>query len=78
MTPTGIRLKIVRERLGYAEECVAELRALPSGSLEEFLEDRRNAHSADSLLFRGTGALFDTARHMLVKGLVPRSISSAT
>lgn len=68
MTPTGIQLKVVRERLDYAAECVAELRSLPASSLEEFLADRRNPLSADALLRRAIEALFDTARHMLAKG----------
>jgi len=68
MSPTGIVLKVVRERLDFAQECVAELRSLPASSLEEFLADRRNAWSADSLLRRGIEAIFDTGRHLLAKG----------
>jgi uncharacterized protein YutE (UPF0331/DUF86 family) len=68
MTPTGIRLKVVRERLQLAEECVAQLRELPSASLQQFLSDRRNPLAADALLRRAIEALFDTARHMLAKG----------
>jgi len=68
VTPTGISLKIVRERLDYAEECLRELRALPSEDLEAFLSDRRNPLAADALLRRAIEALFDTARHMLAKG----------
>jgi len=68
MTPTGIKLKIVRERLDYAEDCIRELRALPSDDLKVFLSDRRNPLAADALLRRSIEALFDTARHMLAKG----------
>lgn len=68
MTPTGIRLKVVRERLAYAERCVEELRALPAGSRQEFLADRRNPLAAAALLHRAIEALFDTARHILAKG----------
>lgn len=59
---------MVSERLGYAEECIEGLRALPGGSLEEFLSDPRNALSADALLRRALEAIFDTARHLLSKG----------
>lgn len=52
MTPTGIRLKIVRERLGYAEECIEGLRGLPTASRDEFLEDRRTPLAAEALLRR--------------------------
>ena len=68
MSPARIDLKVVRDRLGYAEECVDGLRGLPVSSSEEFLADRRNAWSADSLLRRGIEAIFDTARHLLAKG----------
>ncbi len=68
MTPTGISLKIVHDRLAYMDGCVEELRALPAGSLEEFRTDRRTPRAADSLLRHGIQALFDTARHILAKG----------
>ncbi len=68
MTPTGVRLKIVRERLEYLEDRLRELRALPSESLGDFLADRRNPWAADSLLRHGIQALFDVARHLLAKG----------
>ena len=68
MSPARIDLKVVSDRLGYAEECVAGLRGLPVATREEFLADRRNAWSADSLLRRGIEAIFDTARHLLAKG----------
>lgn len=67
MSPARIDLKVVGDRLGYAEECLAGLRGLPLGSQKEFLADRRNAWSADSLLRRGIEAIFDTARHILAK-----------
>lgn len=68
MTPTGISLKIVHDRLAYMDGCVEELRALPAGSLDEFRADRRTPRAADSLLRHGIQALFDTARHILAKG----------
>lgn len=68
MTPTGIKLKIVRERLDYVARSLEGLRALPTASLEGFLADRRNPLAADALLRRAIEALFDTARHLLAKG----------
>lgn len=68
MTPTGVKLKIVRERLGYVARSLEDLRALPAASLEEFMADRRNPLAADALLRRAIEALFDTARHILAKG----------
>lgn len=68
MSPTGISLKVVRDRLEYLGGCLEELRALPAGSLEEFRADRRTPRAADSLLRHGTQALFDVARHLLAKG----------
>lgn len=68
MTPTGIQLKVVRERLDYAADCISQLRSLPAGTRQEFLSDRRNPLAADALLRRAIEALFDTARHILAKG----------
>ncbi len=68
MTPTGIRLKVVRERLGHAEKCLQGLRSLPTSSLEEFLSDPRNAWSAKTLIQEAIQAIFDTARHLAARG----------
>jgi len=69
VTPTGIRLKVVQERLAFLDRCLEELRELPAATLSEFLGDRRNVTSAESLVRRGIEALLDTARHLLAKGL---------
>jgi uncharacterized protein YutE (UPF0331/DUF86 family) len=69
MTRTGIRLKVVLERLALVEHCLQELRQIPASSLEEFQADRRNAPATHSHLQRGIEALFDTARHILSKHL---------
>ena len=50
MTRGAIDLKVVRDRLEIVTTCLADLRALPQASLEEFVSDRRNAPAADSLL----------------------------
>ncbi len=67
MTPTGIDLKVVSDRLTLVAECLAELRALPAESSERFFADRRNAPAAESHLRRAIESLFDTARHLLAK-----------
>ncbi len=69
MTPSGVRLKLVRERLEAIAEYLQALRALPQATLEDFLADRRNSDAADSLLRRSLEALFDVARHLLAKGM---------
>jgi len=69
MTPSGVRLKLVRERLAAVEEYVEALRALPHDTEHAFLADRRNPDSAESLLRRALEALFDVARHLLAKGM---------
>jgi uncharacterized protein YutE (UPF0331/DUF86 family) len=68
VTKGGVDLKVVRDRLEIVAVCLADLRALPQSSVEEFLGDRRNPAAADSLLRRAIEALFDTARHLLAKG----------
>jgi len=47
---------------------VAEIRALPLTNRSEFFADRRNVWAAESCLRRALEALFDTGRHILVKG----------
>lgn len=68
MSPTGIDLKVVADRLDLVARCLAELRALPSDTLEHFLSDRRNWPAAESHLRRAIESLFDTARHLVAKG----------
>jgi uncharacterized protein YutE (UPF0331/DUF86 family) len=68
VTRGAIDLKVVRDRLEIVSVCLADLRALPQASLDEFLGDRRNPAAADSLVRRAIEAIFDTARHILAKG----------
>lgn len=69
MTKSPVRLKLVRDRLAAVGEYLDALRALPQETEEEFLGDRRNPDSAESLLRRALEALFDVSRHLLAKGL---------
>ncbi len=69
MTPTGVDLKVVAERLDIVRACLLDLRALARDDLQTFAADRRNPAAAESFLRRALEALFDTARHLLGKGL---------
>lgn len=69
MTPTGVRLKVVEDRLAAVAGYLARLRRLPAGSEAEFLADERTADAAESLLRRALESLLDVARHLLAKGL---------
>lgn len=68
MSPTGVDLKVVSDRLALVEAALADLRALPNETLDRFTADRRNVPAAESHLRRALEALFDTARHLLAKG----------
>lgn len=68
MTPAGFSLKVVQDRLALVRASLVELRALPTGSLEDFLADRRNAPTAAYHLQIAIQSLFDTARHLLTRG----------
>ena len=46
---------------------VAEIRALPMDSYEEFSADKRNVWAAESCLRRALEAIFDLGRHILAK-----------
>lgn len=68
MTPGRVSLKVVGDLFLVIKECLEALRALPSGSLEEFALDLRNAGAAESFLRRAIQAIFDILRHLLAKG----------
>ncbi len=69
MTPGHIDLKVVRDRIRIAAECVEALRQLPQRELAAFLADQRTPAAAESYLRRAIEALFDTTRHILSKAL---------
>ena len=69
MTPTGIKEKVVAERVAWIEEMLRGVRALPVESSEQFIGDPRNVAAADSYVRRALEALMDLGRHLLAKGL---------
>jgi uncharacterized protein YutE (UPF0331/DUF86 family) len=69
VTRSGVRLKIVRDRLAAVTEYVEALRELPQETEGGFLADRRNPDAAESLIRRALEGLFDVARHLLAKGV---------
>lgn len=82
MTRGAIDLKVVGDRLDIVRRAVDDLCALPAGSLDGFMADRRNIGAADSFLRRALEGLFDTARHLLAKrfgeaGLEYRQVARA-
>jgi hypothetical protein len=52
MTPTGVDLKVVAERLDIVRTCLSDLRALAASDLQTFAADRRNPAAAESFLRR--------------------------
>jgi len=67
VTRGPINLKIVADRLDLVTACLADLRRLPTGSLEEFRSDWRNPAAAESELRRAIEAILDVARHLLAR-----------
>jgi uncharacterized protein YutE (UPF0331/DUF86 family) len=68
MTPGAVDLKVVGDRLQIVVSCLADLKAIPGGSIDEYISDRRNPLASDAALRRALEALFDVARHLLAKG----------
>jgi uncharacterized protein YutE (UPF0331/DUF86 family) len=68
VTPGPMDLKVVNDALAAITSCLADLRALPQGSLAEFTADRRNPAAAESLVRRTLQTIFDLLRHLVAKG----------
>ncbi len=68
MMPQKMSRRVVTDRLEWVEKMLAELRALPLDSREEFFADKRNTWTAESCLRRALEALLDLGRHVLAKG----------
>jgi uncharacterized protein YutE (UPF0331/DUF86 family) len=67
MTKGKANKRVLADRLDWVDRMLSELRALPLGSLEEFMADKRNFGAAESSLRRALEALLDIGRHVLAK-----------
>jgi uncharacterized protein YutE (UPF0331/DUF86 family) len=86
MTPTGLREKVMADRVAWIRQMLADARALPLADRTAFLSDRRNVAAGESCLRRALEALLDLGRHLLSKGLglapaeyrdIPRGLAEA-
>jgi uncharacterized protein YutE (UPF0331/DUF86 family) len=68
VTTGRVNLKVVGDLLQGVDDCLAGLRSLPAGSLEDFTADFRSPAAAESFLRRAIQGLFDVLRHLLAKG----------
>ena len=59
--------KIIADRLDFIPRMIADIRAFPLESLEQFAQDQRNFGAAESCLRRSLEALLDLGRHILLK-----------
>jgi uncharacterized protein YutE (UPF0331/DUF86 family) len=68
LSPGKLSKRVIGDRIAWLDKMVAEIRALPLDSYEEFSEDKRNVWAAESCLRRALEAIFDLGRHILAKG----------
>ncbi len=68
MTATGIKEKVVAQRVAWIEEMLRGVAALPLDTFDRFVADPRNVAAADSYVRRSLEALLDLGRHILAKG----------
>lgn len=68
MFPGKLSKRVTADRLAWVEKMLAQIRALPLASKDEFFSDPRNAGTAESCLRRALEALFDLGRHIAAKG----------
>ena len=68
MSPGKLSKRVIGDRLAWIDKMVAEIRALPLDSCEEFAANQRDVWAAESCLRRALEALFDLGRHILAKG----------
>jgi uncharacterized protein YutE (UPF0331/DUF86 family) len=69
MTPSGLREKVIAERVAWIAQMLADIRALPLEDPGAFAADRRTLAAGESCLRRALEALLDLGRHVLSKGL---------
>ncbi len=60
--------RIVLDRLGFVEQMLERIRALPLENPDAFFSDERNPDALESCLRRALEALLDVGRHILAKG----------
>ena len=68
MSPEKLSKRVIGDRLAWLDKMVAEIRALPLESYEEFSANQRDVWAAESCLRRALEAIFDLGRHVLAKG----------
>ena len=68
MSPGKLSKRVIGDRLAWLDKMVAEIRALPLDSYEEFSANQRDVWAAESCLRRALEAIFDLGRHILAKG----------
>jgi len=68
VSPGKLSKRVIGDRLAWIDKMVAEIRALPLDSYEEFAANQRDVWAAESCLRRALEALFDLGRHILAKG----------
>jgi uncharacterized protein YutE (UPF0331/DUF86 family) len=68
VTPTGLKEKVVAQRIAWIEEMLRGVAGLPMESLDRFVADPRNVAAADSYVRRSLEALLDLGRHILAGG----------
>jgi uncharacterized protein YutE (UPF0331/DUF86 family) len=65
---TGIRAKVVADRVAWVRKMLDGVRALPSDTRESFLSDSRTVAATESYVRRALEGLLDLGRHILSKG----------
>ena len=67
MTKGKANHRVLADRLDWVDRMLSDIQAIPLGSLEEFMADKRNFGAAESSLRRALEALLDMGRHVLAK-----------
>lgn len=65
---SGIRAKVVADRVAWVRKMLDGVRALPSDTRESFLSDSRTVAATESYIRRALEGLLDLGRHILSKG----------
>jgi uncharacterized protein YutE (UPF0331/DUF86 family) len=68
VSPGKLNKRVVGDRIAWLDKMIAEIRALPLATYEEFSANQRDVWAAESCLRRALEAIFDLGRHILAKG----------